>query len=205
VFRFERGLCPRKRVLGGRFGRGAEPPSELASALHKGDGAALSREHVNGGMRSPTSVGEVMRTREQIAVVGADAPVCRVVEVMVEAGVEGVLVVDGRGRVVGSIGDEQLVARANARQTRSWWRHFMDQDDDYWGVDDMGNLAAGEAMLKRVVSVSPALSLAFAIRLLDDHAVNVLPVVYGGRLVGAVFRSDLVKRLFRPFSGAAAT
>jgi CBS domain-containing protein len=69
----------------------------------------------------------------------------------------------------------------------------------------MGNLAAGEAMLKRVVSVSPALSLASAIRLLDDHAVNVLPVVYGGRLVGAVFRSDLVKRFFRPFSGAAET
>ena len=28
MFRFERGLCPRIRVLGGGFGRGAKPPSE---------------------------------------------------------------------------------------------------------------------------------------------------------------------------------
>jgi hypothetical protein len=29
VFRVEGGLCPRNRILGGGFGRGAKPPSEL--------------------------------------------------------------------------------------------------------------------------------------------------------------------------------
>src|SRR5262245_1027402 len=32
MVRFERGLRPRNRVLGGTFGRGAEPPSELLAA-----------------------------------------------------------------------------------------------------------------------------------------------------------------------------
>jgi CBS domain-containing protein len=84
-------------------------------------------------------------------------------------------------------------------------RHLVDQDGEPWGDDGMFDLAAREVMLTRVVSVSPALSLASAIRLFDDHGVNVLPVVQDGRLMGAVFRSDLVKRLFHPFSGAAAT
>ena len=30
MFRFERGLRPRNRLLGGGFGRGAKPPSELS-------------------------------------------------------------------------------------------------------------------------------------------------------------------------------
>ena len=156
-------------------------------------------------MRSAAAVGEMMRMRDQIAIVTADAPVRQVVEAMTEVGVEGVLVVDGRGRVVGSVGDEHLVARANARQTRPWWHLLVDQDVEPWGDDSLFDLAAGEVMLKRVVSVSPALSLASAIRLFDEHAVNVLPVVHGGRLMGAVFRNDLVKRLFHPFSGGAET
>jgi predicted transcriptional regulator len=53
-------------------------------------------------------ISELMR--QEVAAVSPDAPVRRVVEVMVDAGVEEVLVVDGRGRVVGSVGDDQLVA-----------------------------------------------------------------------------------------------
>ncbi len=156
-------------------------------------------------MGNAASVGKMMRMRHEIAVVSRDAPVRRVVEAMVEAGVEGVLVVDGRGRVVGSIGDEQLVAGANACQTRSWWHQLMDQDVERPWNEGMCDLAAGEVMLKRVVPVSPAVSLASAVRPFDDHAVNVLPVVYGERLVGALFRCDLVERLFYPFPGAADT
>jgi CBS domain-containing protein len=50
-------------------------------------------------------------------------------------------------------------------------------------------------MLRRVVTGHPAMSATSAIRLFDEHAVNVIPVVDHGILVGAVFRSDLIKRL----------
>jgi CBS domain-containing protein len=58
--------------------------------------------------------------RHEIAVVPPDAPVRRVIEVMVDTGVEGVLVVDERGRVIGSVGDDQLVAGLHASRSRSW-------------------------------------------------------------------------------------
>jgi CBS domain-containing protein len=54
-------------------------------------------------------IGKLMR--HEIAVVAPAAPVRRVIEVMVDTGAEAVLVVDGRGRVVGSIGDDQLAPR----------------------------------------------------------------------------------------------
>ena len=143
-------------------------------------------------MRIAASVGEMMRARDEIAVVTVDASVRQVVDVMVKARVEGVLVVDGRGRVVGSIGDEQLVRRANEGPARPWCRH--DEPDE--GILDLG---AGEVMLTRVVPVNTDVPLLSAVRLLDEYAVNVLPVLdERHRLVGALFRCDLVKQLFCP-------
>jgi CBS domain-containing protein len=50
-------------------------------------------------------------------------------------------------------------------------------------------------MLRRVVTVDPAMSATSAMRLFDEYAVNVLPVVDHGILIGAVFRRDLVQRV----------
>ena len=72
-------------------------------------------------------ISEVMR--HEIASVSPDAPVRRVVEVMVETGVAEVLVVDGRGRVVGSVGDDQLVVSLHASRSRSWWGRLRGDDD----------------------------------------------------------------------------
>ena len=145
------------------------------------------------------SVVGMMRTRQQIGVVGKDVPVRRVVQVMVEANVEGVLVVDGRGRVVGSIGDEQLVRRANAPDAQAWrlllGRRYVAPSN---GILDLN---AGDVMLTRVVPVSPDLASVSALRLLDDHAVNVLPVLDEGQPIGAVFRCDLVRQMFHPIAG----
>jgi CBS domain-containing protein len=72
------------------------------------------------------AIGGLMR--RQIAVVSPAAPVRGVVEAMAEADVEGALVVDGQGRVVGSIGDEQLVAGLHSGRHRSWWRQLAEDD-----------------------------------------------------------------------------
>lgn len=141
-------------------------------------------------------IGELMR--HEIAVVPPHAPVRRVIEVMVDTGVEGVLVVDGRGRVVGSVGDEQLIAGLHASRNRPWWRQLVADGGLSWTDERLCTLAAAEVMLRRVVAVDPAMSATSAIRLFDEHAVNVLPVVGHGILVGAVFRSDLIKRLLLP-------
>jgi len=152
-------------------------------------------------MRSVASVGEMMRARDDIAIVSKDVLVRRVVQLMVDVDVESVLVVDGYRRVVGSIGDEQLIARAHAR--RAWsWRHLF-AERDFEPDPRILDLSAGEVMLRRVVPVRPELPLVSALRLFDDHSVNVLPVVADGQLKGALFRCDLVRQIFHPMPGSA--
>jgi CBS domain-containing protein len=150
-------------------------------------------------------IGELMR--REIAVVSPDAPVRRVVEVMVDTGVEGVLVVDGRGRVVGSVGDDQLVAGLHASRRRSWWGRLVAEVDESRAEERLSSRAAADVMLRRVVAVDPATPATSAIRLFDEYGVNVMPVVDHGILVGAVFRGDLVKSLLlsHPFDRATET
>ena len=131
--------------------------------------------------------------RHEVAVVVPGAPIGYVTELMAERGLEGVAVVDGRGRVVGTVSDEQLVRRLNARRARPWWRKLAADGDEPDG--NAGDVTAGEAMLRRVVTTSPALLVTAAIRLFDEHAVNMLPVIDHGRLVGVVYRGDLVRQL----------
>jgi CBS domain-containing protein len=142
-------------------------------------------------------IGELMR--HEFGVVPPDAPVRQVIEVMVDTDVESVLVVDGRGRVVGSVGDEQLVAGLHASRNRPWWRPLVADGVVSWTDERLFTLAAAKVMLTRVISVHPTISATSAIRLFDEHAVNVIPVVDRGLLVGAVFRNDLIKRLLLPY------
>ena len=101
-------------------------------------------------------ISEVMR--HEIASVSPDAPVRRVVEVMVETGVEEVLVVDGRGRVVGSVGDDQLVVSLHASRSRSWWGRLRADDDGAGPEQRLSSLAAADVMLTRVFPVDAATS-----------------------------------------------
>ena len=53
VLHFERGLCPRNRILGGGFGRGAKPPSEWPSrriGRHAGDHRARGPRERGGAL-----------------------------------------------------------------------------------------------------------------------------------------------------------
>jgi predicted transcriptional regulator len=143
------------------------------------------------------SVGEMMR--HDIVVVAPDTPVRRIIQVMVDAEIEAVLVVDGRGHVVGSIGDEQLVAGLHAGRRRPWFRQLVADRRESGAGDSRFALVADELMLGRVVTVDPSTSVQPLIRLFDEFAVNIMPVVDHGILVGAVFRSDLVRRLLLPF------
>src|SRR5690349_973581 len=142
-------------------------------------------------------ISELMR--HEIASVSPDAPVRRVVEVMLQTGVEEVLevlVVDGRGCVVGSVGDDQLAAGLHASRSRSWWGRLGAEDD---GPEQrLASLAAADVMRRRVFPLEPATPATSAVRLFDEYGVNVMPVVDHGILVGVVFRGDLIRRLLLP-------
>lgn len=143
-------------------------------------------------------IGELMR--HEIVVVPPDAPVRRVIEVMVDTGVEAVLVVDGRGRVIGSVGDDQLVAGLHASRSRSWWGQIVTDGGGARAEERLSGLAAADVMLRRVVAVDPTTPARSAIWLFDEYGLNVVPVVDRGILVGAVFRGELIKRLLLPYA-----
>jgi len=143
-------------------------------------------------------ISELMR--QEVAAVSPDAPVRRVVEVMVDTGVEEVLVVDERGRVVGSVGDDQLVAGLHASRSRSWWGRLRADDDGAGPEQRLSSLAAADVMLRRVFPLDPATSATAALGLFDEYGVRVMPVVDHRVLVGVVFRGDLIRRLLLPYA-----
>lgn len=51
------------------------------------------------------------------------------------------------------------------------------------------------AMTERLIMVAPSDTAAHAARVLLDHRINAVPVVEGGRLLGIVSRSDLLRLL----------
>jgi CBS-domain-containing membrane protein len=70
-----------------------------------------------------------------------------------------------------------------------------------WSDDHLSGVAAADVMLRRVVTVVPTTSAIAAIRLFDEYAVNVLPVISARQLVvGAMYRRDLVQSLLRAAS-----
>ncbi len=129
-----------------------------------------------------------------------DAQIRRVVEIMVDTGVEEVLVIDGRGRVVGSVGDDQLVAGLHASRTRSWWGRLEAEDRGAGPEQRLSSLAAADVMLRRVFPLDPATPATAALGLFDEYGVRVMPVVDHGVLVGVVFRGDLIRRLLFPYA-----
>jgi CBS-domain-containing membrane protein len=146
------------------------------------------------------AVAELMRRR--VAIAPPEACLGRIIELMVDMGLEGVLIMDARGRVVGTVGDEQLVARLHASRHRPWWRQLVADGGASWSNGHLSTATAAEVMLRRVVTVVPTTSAVAAIRLFDEYAVNVLPVIDGRQTVlGAVYRRDLVQSLLRGGGG----
>jgi CBS domain-containing protein len=64
-----------------------------------------------------------------------------------------------------------------------------------WEYRKATGLTVEEVMTHPPVTVSPSASLAAAIRLFDDPAVDLVSVVLAGRLVGALGRRHLVQQL----------
>jgi CBS-domain-containing membrane protein len=142
------------------------------------------------------AVTELMR--RHVAIAPPEAPLGRIIELMTDMDLEGVLIVDPRGRVVGTVGDEQLVAGLHASRHRPWWQQVVADGGASWADGHLSTVAAADVMLRRVVTVVPTTSAVAAIRLFDEYAVNVLPVIDGRQTVlGAVYRRDLVQSLLR--------
>jgi CBS domain-containing protein len=132
-----------------------------------------------------------------VVTVSPRAPIKEVARLLLERRISGLPVVNDDGRVLGVVSEgdilikEKGVAPAEGRELR--W---------LFGEDDRESLkrealTAAEAMSCPAITVEPERSVSEAARLMVARAVNRLPVVSDGRIVGIVTRADLVRAFVR--------
>jgi CBS domain-containing protein len=121
-----------------------------------------------------------------------------VARLLVERRISGVPVEDGTGSVLGVVSEGDLLLRESGNHARrggplSWFF------DPLFVVDrlKLGARVAGEVMTSPAVTIGPDRPVAAAAELMIDEAVNRLPVVQAGKLVGIVTRADLVRAFAR--------
>lgn len=169
---------------------------------HGGGGGAAG----NGFLDLP--VREVMQT--DLVTVAASTPLSEVERALAEAGVGGVPVIDGAGRVVGVLSLRDLVDRytedPEARPNPSGFYRIeaddADEDDlEAFEIAVEGEETAGDVMSAQVFWVPPSATLREVAREMVQHGVHRL-IVHDpevGQTVGIVSTMDLL----RAMAGAA--
>ncbi len=130
-----------------------------------------------------------------VAAIHSETPVHQVASVLLEWGLPGAPVIDSESRVIGVVGEDDLLARLRPRGRRRWWQVLASSDDLAKEYRRATGITAGEVMTHPAVTVTPALPLSSAVALLDDSDVGLLPVVVEEHLVGTLSRRDLLKCL----------
>jgi CBS-domain-containing membrane protein len=142
---------------------------------------------------SEATVADVMTA--DVTVVSPETSLHTASRLLLAQGLPALAVVDSVGGVVGVLSERDLAERLAPRRVRPWWRLLVDAEHLAWEYRKATGLTVEEVMTHSTVTVSPGTALATATRLFDDPAVNLVPVVLAGRLVGVLGRRHLVARL----------
>ncbi|HZO97943.1 MAG TPA: CBS domain-containing protein [Gaiellaceae bacterium] len=111
--------------------------------------------------------------------------------------ISGMPVCDAEGRVVGVVSEADILWKELGGSPGGGGLLARVLDRAYGVTERVAAVTAGDAMTSPPVTVAPGATVATAARLMIDHAVNRLPVLEDGRLVGIVARSDLVRAFKR--------
>jgi CBS domain-containing protein len=116
--------------------------------------------------------------------------------VLVEKGISGVPVVNTEQNVVGVLSEADIVVKAGGEVARNRLLGWILEPD--LGLEDKIKAeTVGDAMTAPPVTISPKRPVHEAARLMVTEAVNRLPVVEKGKLVGIVTRADIVRAFTR--------
>ncbi|ARQ12523.1 CBS/BON domain-containing protein (plasmid) [Rhizobium etli] len=131
-------------------------------------------------------------------IVTASASVAEAARLMLDNRISGLPVVGANGALVGIVSEGDFLRRSelSTERKRSWLLEWLTSS---------GRIAAEyvrthgrrveEVMTAPVSAIAPTASLSDAVRLMERQEIKRLPVVEGGRLVGIVARSDLLRAL----------
>ncbi|MBX6771357.1 MAG: CBS domain-containing protein [Chloroflexi bacterium] len=140
-------------------------------------------------------VGDIMS--RHVTTVTPDTPVRTVVDQLIRRGVKALPVVDEAGRVVGIITGGDLMRRGGLGIRLSLRGSISDPELMVWSQRvERSELTARQVMTPNPRTVTPDTLLDEAILLMVRHSIKRLPVtVDGGRLVGIISRTDLLRAL----------
>jgi CBS domain-containing protein len=141
-------------------------------------------------------VRDIMTT--QIVTVTEEAAVSEIAALMLDKGISGVPVVDGRGDLVGMISEGDLIHRAEigTEEPRSWWLNlFTGQEDRARDYVKSHGAHARDVMTRPARYVDADVPIAEVARRLERERVKRLPVLDDGKLAGIVSRADLLRAL----------
>ncbi|HZM74745.1 MAG TPA: CBS domain-containing protein [Candidatus Limnocylindrales bacterium] len=141
------------------------------------------------------TVGDVM-TRD-VVTVGERTRYLEITRLLAESGISAVPVLDHAGRVVGVVSEADLLHKvefAGSDTTKPLWQRPSQRAARVKSVAD----TASRLMTSPAVTIEPEADLAQAAKLMHQHDIKRLPVVdSGGRLVGIVSRTDLLRVYLR--------
>jgi CBS domain-containing protein len=152
------------------------------------------------GERAPqpsihAKVGDVMLA--DVPTVRADAPLNKVVDLLVSTAERRVVVVDAQRHALGIITDGDLLKRASAGERAGVLQALGGRLLGGRGATiDLARRTAAELMTGHPVTVTPETPLLDALRLLLQNKVKRLPVIDGdGQVVGLVGRGEILQAL----------
>ena len=133
-----------------------------------------------------------------VRVVAPETSLRAVAALLVEHGISGMPVCDEDGTVVGVVSETDILYKE--RGSHDQGEGLLARFGRVSASRDAAKATArtaGEAMTSPAITIAAYRPIAAAARLMLEHAVNRLPVVMHGRLVGIVTRADLVRAFDR--------
>jgi CBS domain-containing protein len=135
----------------------------------------------------------------QVAAVPPGIPAADLARMFADRGISTVAVVDPQGTLLGIVTESDLIRRlANEddQPRTGWLARFLTRADTMAERYARSHGAtAGDLMTKQVVTVGLDDTAAHIARLLEEHRIRRVPVTDGGRLLGLVSRSSLIRVL----------
>jgi CBS domain-containing protein len=135
---------------------------------------------------------------KDVITVGPDTTVGEIAALLVRHRISAVPVVAAENRVIGIVSQTDLAHRSETEteKCRKWWLDiFADADAKAREYVKSHGLEAEDNTTRFLVSVAPKANIAEVADLLDTHRIRQVPVMEGGKLLGMVSRTDLVRKL----------
>jgi CBS domain-containing protein len=171
----------------GAFARLLSKPAIVEQVLAQPDATSLASLPIFGEVqvRDQLAVRDLMTSRPRT--VSADTPLRDAALDMVRAGVAGLPVVDDGGRVIGMLGQRELLQHMLSSYLQRGAHAPLTSDNRTKTVRDV--------MTRQVLCVSPEQPLAEVASMMINKDVDRVPVVREGQLVGFLTRGDIVRKL----------